>query len=80
MIELLVLTALFLVAVYLHDAQRERAHGLERQEWHKERQLLLNRIKPETAQAVIGDDAPILHAVTPESDKDYWDAVEERTA
>lgn len=57
-------------------AFRELAHD-------KERQLLLDRIQaPQTviAQRALGDEPAMPSAVHPESDEDYWDAVEEAKA
>lgn len=51
------------------------AHERERQEWTRERQLLLNRIKPETAQSIIEPHVVMQPpAVTFDSDEDYWQA------
>lgn len=55
------------------------AHDRERGEWHRERGLLLNRIKPETAQFVMPDEA--VHtppAVRYDDDEDYWNSQETR--
>lgn len=68
------------------DAHRElladisAAHERERIEWVRERQLLLNRIKPETAQYVPTPGEPILSpsppSVPPDDDEAYWAARE----
>ena len=50
----------------------------ERKEWMRERQLLLNRIKPETAQYVAPE---VIHpqpeAVSMFDDEDYWESKDE---
>lgn len=45
----------------------------ERAEWARERGLLLNRIKPETAQPVLPADAETFEAVAPWDDDGYWE-------
>jgi hypothetical protein len=85
---LALITVLTLCALVLRERDRDRtinrlidAHNLERAQTTKtvdrERQLLLNRIKPETAQ-YIPDDGPVLapKAVNPELDSSYWAAQE----
>jgi hypothetical protein len=58
----------------LHDE-----HNRERGEWTRERQLLLNRIKPETAQFVTPDEvAHMPPAVRFDDDEDYWASQETR--
>lgn len=52
----------------LHAWERERA------EWFRERQLLLNRIKPETAQPLPGDDEKVLPAAGWDDDEDVFAA------
>ena len=54
------------------------ARETERKEWMRERQLLLNRIKPETAQYVAPE---VIHpqpeAVSMFDDEDYWESKDE---
>jgi hypothetical protein len=57
---------------------RERFFDNERKTWARERGLLLNRIKPETAQPV--DDSPpesfnTLPFDGPDADETYWENV-----
>lgn len=65
--------ALF-AAAYGHLQLRDlrAAHERERAEWARERGLLLNRIKPETAQPVDGELAVPVEAVSEFSDEEYW--------
>ena len=66
---LLVLTGLFLVAWLI----REHTFGVERREWTRERGLLLNRIKPETAQDPEGpDDGPGPQPPAWDDSEAYW--------
>jgi septum formation inhibitor-activating ATPase MinD len=51
------------------NAAREQ----ERKDWTRERQLLLNRIKPETAQYVEPETVHAPQAV----DKDFWESKEQ---
>lgn len=72
-----VLVGATLVYALLRDARA--AHARERREWWVERGLLLNRIKPETAQFVAADDpvsAP--PAVGFDDDDAYWKAGESK--
>lgn len=83
------LIALALLAVLVtRERDRDRtisrlidAHNAERAQHVKtadrERQMLLNRIKPETAQ-YIPDDGPLLtpQAVNPDIDSTFWQAQE----
>ena len=46
----------------------------EREEWRRERGVLLNRIKPETAQAFDGEALPSLPAVGFDDDAAWWRA------
>jgi Tfp pilus assembly protein PilV len=55
------------------NAAREQ----ERKEWMRERQLLLNRIKPETAQYVAPDTIHTPEAVSMFDDEDYWESKDE---
>lgn len=79
-----VLAGALIVHLQLRDERRARtadhgAHAEERREWQRERQLLLNRIKPETAQFVTPDEtvhAP--RAVRYDDDEDYWQSQETR--
>jgi hypothetical protein len=52
----------------LHDE-----HNREREQWIRERQLLLNRIKPETAQYIPAE-GPVVQpkAIGMDQDDDYW--------
>ena len=52
----------------------ERAdHAEQRRTWDRERAQLLNRIKPETAQPVIGEpDFPSPPGVIPDDDEAFW--------
>lgn len=54
----------------------ERAdHSEQRREWARERTVLLNRIKPETAQPVLGEpDYPSPRGVVPDDDEAFWRA------
>jgi hypothetical protein len=65
---------LAIVLAHLHARGERAAHETERREWRRERGVLLNRIKPETAQPV--DDQPLgpVLAVDEFSDEDYWKA------
>jgi hypothetical protein len=82
MIVAVVTLALALIAVLVTN---QRALGLlnaareqERKEWTRERQVLLNRIKPETAQYVESDEpihAP--QAVSMFDDEEFWESKEE---
>ena len=52
----------------LHDE-----HNRERDQWARERQLLLNRIKPETAQYIPTEDPkPAPAAIGMDQDDQYW--------
>ena len=53
------------------------ARETERKEWMRERQLLLNRIKPETAQYIEPDTIHAPPAVSMFDDEDYWESKEE---
>lgn len=59
-------------------AQQAEAHAVERGEWTRERQALLNRIKPETAQPVF-EPGPVRTppAVGFDNDDEYWESVQE---
>ena len=54
----------------------ERAdHSEQRREWARERAVLLNRIKPETAQPVLGEpDYPSPRGIVPDDDAAFWAA------
>lgn len=48
-------------------------HAEQRRTWDRERAQLLNRIKPETAQPVIGEpDFPSPPGVIPDDDEAFW--------
>ena len=48
-------------------------HAEQRREWAQERTVLLNRIKPETAQPVIGEpEFPSPPGVIPDDDEAFW--------
>jgi hypothetical protein len=79
----LIVTAVALVVLFLreraHDTRVDRILGAshsarqeERHEWTRERQTLLNRIKPETAQYVAPDTIHAPEAVSMFSDEDFW--------
>lgn len=85
------LIVLIVALVLEHAARRvaEREHeriqnallrdqAQERKEWMRERQMLLNRIKPETAQYVAPE---VIHpqpeAVSMFDDEDYWESKDE---
>ena len=60
--------------VYLLVAERAD-HAEQRREWAQERTVLLNRIKPETAQPVLGEPAyPSPRGVVPDDDAAFWRA------
>ena len=50
------------------------AHERERRDWTMERGVLLNRIKPETAQLADTDDVQPVEVVSEFSDEEYWQA------
>lgn len=54
-------------------------HHQDHADWTIERQTLLNRIKPETAQPIITADAPIFPAVGFDDDNAYWETVANMT-
>ena len=68
--------ALAAIAALLYLLTTERAeHADQRREWAQERAQLLNRIKPETAQAVPGEpEWPSPKAVIPDDDEAFWAA------
>lgn len=90
----LIVVAVAVVVLYLreraHDARVDRilaasnsARLEERREWTRERQTLLNRIKPETAQYVAPDIIHTPEAVSMFDDEEYWvskDELAERAA
>ena len=48
-------------------------HAEQRREWAQERTVLLNRIKPETAQPAIGEpEFPSPPGVIPDDDEAFW--------
>jgi hypothetical protein len=51
-----------------------KAWETERKEWTRERQILLNRIKPETAQPVGDEPTTVLPAVGWDDDDDFYAA------
>jgi hypothetical protein len=85
MTSLLVISALSLLAAwaFAYAQNRDHAqyvgrlhdeHNRERDQWARERQLLLNRIKPETAQYV-APDKPIVPTppIGMDDDEGHWD-------
>ena len=78
----LVILAVALIAVLAANQRTlavvNEARETERKEWMRERQTLLNRIKPETAQYVAPD---VIHpqpeAVSMFDDEDYWESKDE---
>lgn len=64
------------LAALLYLLTTERAdHSEQRREWARERTVLLNRIKPETAQPVLGEpDYPSPRGVVPDDDAAFWAA------
>ena len=85
----IVTTALLICVLAIRERDRDRTisrlidqHNLERTQHTKttdrERQLLLNRIKPETAQ-YLPDEGPVWAppAVHPDVDAEYWESKEE---
>ena len=70
----LAVVAIAALAALLYLLTTERAdHAEQRREWSRERTLLLNRIKPETAQPVIGEpDFPSPPGVIPDDDAAFW--------
>ena len=75
MIALAVVSVVALAAL-LYLLVTERAdHAEQRREWAQERTILLNRIKPETAQSVLGEpDYPSPRGVVPDDDAAFWAA------
>lgn len=51
-----------------------KAWAQERAEWNRERQILLNRIKPETAQPIGDEPTTVLPAVGWDDDEDFFAA------
>lgn len=68
--------ALAAIAALLYLLVTDRtAHETERGQWARERSLLLNRIKPETAQAVPGEpEWPSPKGIVPDDDAAFWAA------
>ncbi len=77
----LIILAAF-VGLWLNETRR---HALERRDflaafederklWHRERQLLLNRIKPETAQNIAGEMGTSPQPPLWDSDEEWWEA------
>lgn len=64
------------LAALLYLLTTERAdHAEQRREWAQERTVLLNRIKPETAQPVMGEpEYPSPRGVVPDDDEAFWRA------
>lgn len=64
------------LAALLYLLTTERAdHAEQRREWAQERTVLLNRIKPETAQPVMGGpEYPSPRGVVPDDDASFWAA------
>lgn len=62
------------IAALLYLLTSERAdHAEQRREWAQERTVLLNRIKPETAQPIMGEpDYPSPRGVVPDDDAAFW--------
>lgn len=62
------------LAALLYLLTTERAdHAEQRRTWDRERAQLLNRIKPETAQPVIGEpEFPSPPGVIPDDDEAFW--------
>jgi hypothetical protein len=69
-IEALIIGGL-LAFLYLRDRDLSRSFERERTQWFEERQILLNRIKPETAQYVAVT-APESPPAVSEFDDDEW--------
>jgi septum formation inhibitor-activating ATPase MinD len=73
--------ALALIAVLVANQRTlgvlNAAREQERKDWTRERQLLLNRIKPETAQYVEPETVHAPQAVDLFDDADYWESKEE---
>ena len=67
--------ALAAIAALLYLLTTERAdHAEQRREWAQERTVLLNRIKPETAQPVMGEpEYPSPRSVV-DDDEAFWRA------
>ena len=60
--------------LYLLMTER-KDHAEQRREWARERTVLLNRIKPETAQPVLGEpDYPSPRGIVPDDDEAFWRA------
>lgn len=74
MIALAAVPLLVAFAALLYLLVTERAdHAVQRREWAQERAQLLNRIKPETAQPVIGEPVyPSPRGVVPDDDEAFW--------
>lgn len=64
------------LAALLYLLTTERSdHAEQRREWARERTVLLNRIKPETAQPVLGEpDYPSPRGIVPDDDEAFWRA------
>lgn len=64
------------LAALLYLLTTERSdHAEQRREWARERTVLLNRIKPETAQPVLGEpDYPSPRGIVPDDDAAFWRA------
>lgn len=85
----LVVTAVALLVLFLRErandhrvdrilAASNSARLEERKEWTRERQTLLNRIKPETSQYVAPDVVqPQPEAVSMFDDEDFWESKDE---
>jgi hypothetical protein len=70
----LVSQAAIVAAFLLREQRREAAVASERKDWTVERQVLLNRIKPETAQPVTLEPAHDPEAVDMFNDDSFWKA------
>jgi hypothetical protein len=68
--------ALAALSALLYLLTTERSdHAAQRREWAQERATLLNRIKPETAQPLIGEpEWPSPKGVVPDDDEAFWAA------
>jgi hypothetical protein len=57
--------------------QQNLRHSQAEKRWMDERSTLLNRIKPETAQPLLGEEIVTPEAVHPDLDQDYWESKED---
>ena len=68
----LVLPTVILVAWLLERRETAAAMERERKQWWDERTQLLNRIKPETAQPILGQPVDVPAPVAYDDDEAFW--------